>query len=264
MKEAIKLKSVYRRRVFNTYVSAGFQPEPVNRAEAAKKAARHFKVRFLPFLPEKREVRILELGCGQGKFLKFLEDRGYQNIAGVDISAEQVELARALVTSCEVFQANALDYLKECRQVEVIVAIDLIEHFTKDEVMRFLKLAYDRLESEGILLLQTPNAVSPFATRIRYGDFTHEVCLSSRALANILRISGFEPMTFGECGPVIHGVKSAIRWVGWQIIRLLVMAYMLIETGTAGGKVYTQVMIAVARKPKNGNESDQKKSRGGT
>ena len=238
----------YRRRVFARYVSGGFQPGAANQLEAATRAASHFGRRFRPFLPENRQARILELGCGQGRFLRFLEDCGYRNVIGVDVSAEQVEVARRLSASAEVCQADVLDYLAECEPADVIVAIDLIEHFTKDELIRFLDLTCGRLKPEGVLVLQTPNASSPMSQRIRYGDFTHEICFDPTALANILRVTGFEPITFLECGPVVHGVKSAIRWLGWKFIRLLIMAYMLVETGTVGDRAYTQVMIAVAKK----------------
>lgn len=124
-------KGRYRCPVFAAYVSAGFQPEPADKEEAAKRSARQFGARVLPFLLEDPAAPILELGCGQGRFRKFLFESGYPNLIGVDVSPEQVGLARKLVHSAPVHQANALDYLAYGESVDAIVALDLIEHFTK-------------------------------------------------------------------------------------------------------------------------------------
>ena len=245
-----KREVAYRRRVFDVYVSGGFQPNPANHVGAVRNAARHFKARILPFLPRSPEARILELGCGQGRFLKFVEDCGYRNMVGVDVSAEQVEVARKLCSSAEVCHGDVLDYLAECEPADVIVAIDLIEHLTKEELIHFLELTRQRLRPEGVLVLQTPNAASPLGLRQRYHDFTHEISFDRAALTNLLRLTGFEATMFLECGPVVHGVKSSIRWLAWKFIRLLIMGYMLVETGTVGSNIYTQVMVVVAKKLK--------------
>src|SRR5437870_7579155 len=48
------------------------------------------------FRSANKAARIADLGCGYGSFLYFLHEEGYRNIAGVDISAEQVDSARKL------------------------------------------------------------------------------------------------------------------------------------------------------------------------
>jgi hypothetical protein len=48
--------------------------------------------------------------------------------------------------------------------------------------------------------------------------------------------------------PVVHGIKSAVRWALWKVIKQFIEFYLLVETGSAGGGVYTQVMYAVGRK----------------
>lgn len=248
VEQMASLKKEYRRRVFGAYVRAGFQPEPTNKEEAARRSVRQFSARILPLLPKDRSARILDLGCGQGRFLRFLLDKGYYNVVGVDVSAEQVKLAHKVADSASVHQGNAFDYLASCEAADAIVALDLIEHFTKEEVLRFLEMVRERCKPGGVLILQTLNAMSPMGQRLRYQDFTHEVSFDPTGLANLLRLTGLEPVAFLECGPIVHGVKSAIRWAAWKLIRSLIMAYMLIETGTAGDKVYTQVMVAVAKK----------------
>src|SRR5688500_1884272 len=86
-----------------------------------------------------RDAPLLELGCGQGFILKYLKSVGFKNLTGIDISAEQVEKAQE--NGFNAIHADAFDFLKEnANQFEIIVAIDLIEHFKKEELFELLKL----------------------------------------------------------------------------------------------------------------------------
>jgi hypothetical protein len=108
----------------------------------------------------------------------------------------------------------------------------LIEHLGKHEVLVFLQHVRDSLRSGGQVILQTPNAVSPFGCGHRYHDFTHEIAFDSSSLAQVLRLSGFQDIQFQETGPTVHGLKSAVRWVIWRCIRGLLQVWNLAETGT--------------------------------
>lgn len=52
---------------------------------------------FLSFIPtdvDKEHIRILELGFGEGGFLRHARNRGFKNIVGVNVSQEQVDHAK--------------------------------------------------------------------------------------------------------------------------------------------------------------------------
>jgi SAM-dependent methyltransferase len=46
------------------------------------------------WLPEKMDAAIIDLACGSGNLLHFFKENNYVNLTGVDISPDQVELAR--------------------------------------------------------------------------------------------------------------------------------------------------------------------------
>ena len=46
-------------------------------------------------LPADKDIRILDMGCGIGGYLKVFYDNGYRNIEGVDLSDEDVAYAHA-------------------------------------------------------------------------------------------------------------------------------------------------------------------------
>ncbi len=239
----------YRQRLFERYASVVNQRGPNLDAAAARWWARPYRVYLKGWLPKSETTPIADVGCGAGGLLLLLKDLGYTNLHGVDLSPEQVALARQVCPSVE--EGGAIEFL-ESRPgtLGLILAVDVIEHLPKAEVLRFLDACTDALQPGGRLVLQTPNAESPAALAVRYGDFTHEVCFNPGALLNLLDLCGLEQPEVRELGPVPRGVRSACRWVLWGILRRFLWAWNLIETGSGGSGVYTRVFMATARKPK--------------
>ncbi len=215
--------------------------------EGIRKQFPVWKKYFGKFLPDRRDADILEIGCGYGGFLYFLQTLGYQNSSGVDVSEEQAELAGTLEIK-NVMKCDLLEFLQgKNEKYEVVFARDIIEHFSKDEIMRVLDLVFRALKCNGLFIIYTPNAESPFGGRYRYGDFTHEIAFTESSLHQVMKLTGFNEISCYAAGPVPHGIKSVIRSLGWQMIETAVKFYMLIETGSCKG-IYTQNIIAVARK----------------
>jgi SAM-dependent methyltransferase len=143
-----------------------------------------------------------------------------------------------------VVQANALEFLQEhTGEFDLIIALDVIEHFHKNEVIHFVDAYCQVLRPHGRLIIQTPNADSPFVITHRYNDFTHEVCFNLNVLSRLIRVCGFTEIEGREQGPVTYGYLSSIRWFLWKFIRLLMLAYNLIETGSPGRGILTRVFI---------------------
>jgi 2-polyprenyl-3-methyl-5-hydroxy-6-metoxy-1,4-benzoquinol methylase len=45
-------------------------------------------------LPENREAKILDIGCGFGLFLSKIKELGYTNVSGVDIDVDAVNFCK--------------------------------------------------------------------------------------------------------------------------------------------------------------------------
>ncbi len=179
--------------------------------------------------------------------LSYFKERGYTALRGVDISEEQLELARQVTPN--VTRADALDFLEKTNErFGLVTAVDVIEHLQKDEVVRLLHGMHRVLSPGGRLVVQTPNGASPFSAEVRYGDFTHEICFTPRSLTNVLELAGFESVECRELGPVPVGALSLVRWAAWKPLRLGVKVVNLVETGGDGGGIYSRVFIAGARR----------------
>lgn len=241
-------KPDYRARIYERYAS-NFQSAPqffdVTAARRWGKAYRHY---LRGWLPERRDARILDVACGGGRLLQFYLDAGYTEVHGVDVSPEQVALARQVTPN--VTQVSALDYLAEHPgRFDLISGLDIVEHFRKDEVLHFLDQCFGALKPAGRLVLQTPNAESPWGTQHRYNDLSHELAFNPNALSRLLALVGFEAIEAREQGPVPwgYGPASTLRWCAWQAIRAALKVWNIAETGYPGSEVFTRVFLMTGR-----------------
>lgn len=214
-----------RTRIYQHYVHA--RGESLAPATVAGFAPRASTLRSLikRHLPADCTASIFDLGCGHGALIYFLRQAGYHNVVGVDISPEQVAEATRLGIE-GIREGNLLETLRNLpdHSRDVVIAFDVIEHFTKDELL-------------------------PFVGAIRYGDMTHEQAFTRVSLAQLLLSSGFSRLECHESGTGPAGFKSTARWVLWRGIRLLLRVWVAAETGDLGrDAIYTRNLLAVAYK----------------
>lgn len=240
----------YRRRIYAGYVTQRDAPLAPQSVGGFAPRLPYLRRLIKRYFPQDRDAAILELGCGHGALLYALQQAGYRNAYGVDTSPEQVEAARHLGIH-GVRQGDVMATLAAtpAASLDVVVAFDVIEHFTKDELIPLVDEVLRILKPGGRWIIHTPNAESPFSGRVHYGDFTHELAFTRVSLNQLLRASGFERVDCFEDRPVPHGVKSAVRAVLWRVIRAGLLGYVAIETGGFDRcAVFSQNLLAVAYK----------------
>lgn len=239
----------YRERLYGAYLSAHLGTYRPATPAALERDRRLYHAFYRRFLPADRDASILDVGCGAGSFLHFLRHEGYRRIRGIDLSREQIAAARQLGIA-EAEEAEAVTFLRQHPETyDLIVAFDVLEHFTKDEILVFLDGVYAALRPGGRILLRTPNGDSPYASWIRYADFTHETVLTPSSVRQVLRVTGFGQIQVVSLEPHVHGVPSAVRWLLWQGIKGLLRLYLLVEQGVPGSGVFTSNLCALAQKP---------------
>jgi SAM-dependent methyltransferase len=203
--------------------------------------------KYLPLLQAlKNTDHILELGCGPGYFLEFLRTAGFVNVQGIDLSEEQVKIAK--IKNLDVKSIDVFNYLQHNKELfNAIIAIDFIEHFTKEEAMTLAKLLYNSLENNGILIIQTPNGQGLFPNQVIYGDLTHQTVFTPESLRQLLTFPGFTDFKFAETGPVGKNLYGNIRLVLWKLIKKLANGIRKIETGKTQD-IWTENLICSCRK----------------
>ena len=235
-----------RERLYASYVSSGQARPPSDASGLAPRLPYLLRLVDRHFPPQ-RDARVLEVGCGYGALLYAARERGYADLAGVDVAPEQVEAARALGID-GVEQGDLLASLdaRPAASLDAVVAFDVLEHFRRDELLPFVDAVHRVLAPGGRFLVHVPNAESPFFGQIRYGDLTHELAFTRQSLAQLLLASGFARVDVFEDAPVPHGLKSRLRAVVWAAIRAALRLYAAAETGETSGQVFTRNLLAVA------------------
>jgi glycosyltransferase involved in cell wall biosynthesis/2-polyprenyl-3-methyl-5-hydroxy-6-metoxy-1,4-benzoquinol methylase len=148
-----------------------------------------------PLLPKNKDSRILEVGTGFGHFIRYLADKGYSRVTGIDISEELMEGVRERlahrVEKLEV--ADARDYLPAVEDsYDCIVMLDMIEHVTKASAEDLLSASYRALKPGGRIILRTPNMANLLGSYSLHMDYTHWHGYTEWSLLHILELAGFQ------------------------------------------------------------------------
>lgn len=122
-------------------------------------------------------------------------------------------------------------------------------HLPKGQVLDVLEAIYSGLRPAGVLILQAVNAGTPFAGRLYYADFTHEFALTPVSARQVPKTAGFGNVRIFGTDPFIHNFPSLVRVLVWKAIKAVLWVYLVAETGVTSGHIFTQNLIAVARKP---------------
>jgi len=239
---------MYRSKLYENYATV--QTPVWNESDSRRDAvwSQATLSRLHGWLPQDKKAKCLDLGCGSGLLLETLCDAGYSDVRGVDLGGQAINVARK--RGHQVVQADLRDFLRGANDsFDLITAFDVIEHFDKDELIEVLALVHDRLSPGGRFILQTPNALSPWAASYRYQDLTHELIFGPHCITSVLQLMGFHDVRIREITPYVHGAFSAVRWALWKVIRMSCALWNIVETGSDKGGIYTRNMVVMAIRP---------------
>lgn len=237
----------YRARLYAAYVTTGQATVNASRATAT------LAVDIVQRLPYSRDARVLDIGCGGGALMEEIHTAGYSHVVGVDVSEEQVAIARG--RGLNVISEDVIQWLSTTTEkFEAVVAVDFFEHFAPGDVLHALDLVHAVLSPGGCVVIRTPNAEGPFGSRYRYSDLTHGLAFTARSMRQVLSATGFTGVTVYPTRPVGHGLRSRLRARLWIVIEAFLRLYLLVELGSARDAVLTQNLIAVASRAPNGSD----------
>jgi hypothetical protein len=164
--------------------------------------------------------RLIDIGCGDGAFLASLSPRWEKS--GIEPSSSGAMAARSHGLDV---QCGVLETCSQSEEVDVITALDVIEHVVHPE--EFIALARKRMAVGGLLLLMTGDA-SSMTARIAGDRWSylrwcgHVSVLSGEALRLLLLKQEYEVLDFMRCShPASPGVKAWWRVFLFQTARRL-------------------------------------------
>jgi len=206
---------------------------------------------FGKLLPANLDARILDIGCGMGHFLLYLNLKGYRNLMGVELSPEQVDFCQKNVNSNVALISDLVSFLAERPQSwECIIFKDVIEHLPRTQVIPTLSAIFEALTPGGAAVVETGNLASPAGMFVRYIDFTHESGFTENSLRQVLRAVGFSDVAIQGNSPAIYSWRSYFRIAAQRIWhQCLRLMYSLDRGWSAAPKVLSPVLIARAFRP---------------
>jgi 2-polyprenyl-3-methyl-5-hydroxy-6-metoxy-1,4-benzoquinol methylase len=129
---------------------------------------RYFEAEIAARVPNCEQGALLEIGFGNGALLGWARKRFY-SVGGVEQSGLLVERARRAG-----FEAHESIAAFPARpEYDVIVAMDVLEHLTPEQIDKLLQEIVLRLKPGGCFIARFPNGDSPFGRIVQNGDITH-------------------------------------------------------------------------------------------
>lgn len=236
--------------LYERYTSTSSLASGVDQEAVMEWSKGYFRAHYAGLLPSDKNAKILEVGCGYGRYMATLLEMGYVNCYGIDLSHEQIFHARTVLRLSNVEQVDALEWLNGKEAVfDCILGMDVLEHLPTDDLIRLGEKICRALRPRGIAIFQVPNAMSPLNPVI-YGDLTHVRAFTPQSMQQFFLHTGFVPAGYFEIPPYVHGIQSAIRRILWSgVVKPIIGAFVRIAHGRIlGGDIYTFNFIAVARR----------------
>ena len=207
-----------RQRLANGYLNERFDAHVtpasrlgvwVARMMPDKRAVIEAGMRNLPVA--KPGDRLLDLGCGNGMFLKRARDAGW-DVAGVDFDAKAVDVARNHGLDVRLGGIEQLDPAVE--QFDVITLSHVIEHV--HHPLEVLRASLALLKPGGFLWLETPNIAS--TGHEIFGEYwrgleppRHLLLFNPKSLRRILCDAGFNEIETLPYHPMCKGIFGESR-----------------------------------------------------
>jgi len=192
-----------------------------------------------------KKNNILDLGCGYGSFLYFLQSHRYENVTGVDISTEEVRICKKLFKTYQFHQEDIFEYVYNTKEkFDVIYLSHVLEHVKKDQIFEFLQDVKNILTDDGYFIIVVPNSAAYFnAAANRYGDLTHEIGFTEISLSQLLMVAEFSDIEirnyFGVGNVILNVLRKATLFVFEILIQIL---------GYEKQNTYTPSILVIVRK----------------
>ncbi|MFN0072791.1 MAG: SAM-dependent methyltransferase [Chloroflexota bacterium] len=238
----------FRRELYAGYVST-FKQSQASMDPSARRAYGTWCRRcYLPLIQDlDRSAPILEIGCGAGYFMEFLMEQGFRDVSGLDISEEQIVLARARGLKAEVGDVFTI-LPAHPGAFAAIVAIDFLEHFSRTELTKLTPAIRAALVPGGRFITQTPNGQALHGGAVIHGDLTHLTIFTPRSLEQLLRRYGFLHIESTETPLPGSSASWVLRRTLWSLIRATANVVKRIE-GVRTEHIWTQNFVTCARTP---------------
>lgn len=149
----------------------------------------------------REQLPVLEIGSGRGELQSLLRAEG--------VASYGTELDEAMVAHCQeqgldVRRIDGISHLASLddRSLGGVVAIQVIEHLSKDQLSLLLRLCADKVREQGKVVLETINTESLIALSQNYfRDPTHVWPLHPETMCYLVELAGLKVLEVRKLSP---------------------------------------------------------------
>lgn len=156
------------------------------------------------------QIRILDLGCGNGSLTSFIAQQGYQ-VVGLESSESGIKFARSQHTNCEFILGSVYDAVPQNLEnsFDIVLSTEVIEHLYYPRELA--KYANKCLKPNGSFIITTPyhgywkNLLLSITGKMEahftvLWDGGHIKFFSVNTLTRLLKLEGFDNLEFSFAG----------------------------------------------------------------
>jgi SAM-dependent methyltransferase len=211
----------------------------------------YYDLNYRRFMPAALDAPIIDIGCGDGDFVRYAHGLGYRNITAVDIDAAALAGLASLdgVTVIEA-AADAAFVDRLGGTFALIVVKQMIYYLTRREAPPFVAALGQSLADDGVLLIEIYNASLASARFTQGKDPFIQTAYGEKGLDRLLDSQGLTVSElFGASSPkggFLRVVYTGLAKVWFTIWR----AILVLERGRDDElpKIRSKSIIAIARR----------------
>ncbi len=210
------------------------------------------ELNYNAWLPDDRSAPILDLGCGEGRVLRFLSDQGYLNIHGVDRDPQALaQIGNHAGVTVECVEVGVQYLQQQQGKFKLIILKQMIYYVERSEIIAFMSALNGALTHDGSILVEFFNGSLLSSRLTELKDPFIRTAYTEHSMRRLFASTGFDEQYIGgerrDKGRHLRSYLYAALRTCW--ILLLRMIYIL-ERGMDNElpQIYTKSIIAVAMK----------------
>ena len=99
----------------------------------------------------------LDIGCGSGKYLKFLQAAGFQT-SGIDSSQTSIDLTKKLLgDNSQITCAEMFEFQIPSKTYALIISVAVIQHGYKNQIEKLIQQIHEKLLDKGKTFITLPD-----------------------------------------------------------------------------------------------------------
>ena len=209
-------------------------------------------VDFVNIISQKEKISVLELGCGNGRLLKMINETcgGQVQITGVDYSSEMINEARNVGINATLINDDVAHFLKvkegEGEKFDAVIFANTLHNLeSKEKIFDALSAAGKVIKPGGYLIFDIRNSLNPF---INFGYRKNRrkglqfFTLSTFEIKKVIKRIGLRLV---DCKPIYYdNLVSAGKMNKSMIFKALYSGYLLFTRFT----LMSPYILVIARK----------------